>query len=318
MGENQQILKGYTITTHEEQDYTLVKDHTTTTIIIRRGYTYSSGVVSTKEKTDKNYSEEEMETGVFEEPNFIKYYLYASAARNNLSSTYSWLFTALENNPRTESMVDITKYMIYKATEKDLGVTDMDFDSYNESDFKDATDFNFDTSDGIIGGSGDSSLNVSQGNGYWGTYTNRAGLTFTLYYQNYYPTGVKGDEWGTGSDGLCLATAYAIANSGYGDTRTPNNFWGGNGAVGNYTKIQSSEVKTYLSQGIAVILFGSYGGKYYDVGPTHALILLDISADGSQVYMVNTYRGGNESKNAGWKTLSEMTGYNVKFSIMER
>ena len=143
----------------EVEQFTLVKDHVTTTIIIKSGYTYTEGIVSTKEKTDKDYTEEEMETGVFAEPNFVKYYLYASAARNSISSTYSWLFTALENNPRTESMVDITKYMLYKATEDDFGITNIDFNAYNESDFKDAMDFNPSDSNGNSDG------NSSGGNG---------------------------------------------------------------------------------------------------------------------------------------------------------
>ena len=124
----------------EEQDYTLVKDHVITTIIIKSGYKYSSGTTSVKEKTDKNYTAQEMESGNFSDPNFVKYYIYSTGVRNNISSMSSWLFEALENNSRTEGLVDITKYMLYKATDNDYGVTSIDFSAYNENDFKDVSD----------------------------------------------------------------------------------------------------------------------------------------------------------------------------------
>ena len=297
----------------------LINQQTITTVVTS-GYTYTEGIVRTEEKTDKTVTQNEITTKEFNEPNFVKYYLYSQNAKNKISSAYGWLFEILEKNRTTVGMVDITKYMIYKATSKDLGITSFDFGAYNDSDFKDAIEYdstNPGANSEVSGGTGDTNLEVSQGNGYWGIFTNSFGASYKLYYQNYYPTGVKGDEWGTGSSGLCLATAYAIANSGYGDTRTPNNYWGSNGAVGKYKKISSSEVAKNLSQGIPVILFGSYGGKYYD-NPTHALVLLDISSDGSQVYMVNPYHGNNENKNAGLKTLAEMTSYNVSFRAIER
>ena len=137
---NNNTANGYTVVSHEEQDYTLVKDHVITTIIIKSGYKYSSGTTSVKEKTDKNYTEQEIKSGNFSDPNFVKYYIYCRTARNNIESITSWLFTALENNSRTEGLVDITKYMLYKATDNDYGVTSMDFSAYNEKDFKDVED----------------------------------------------------------------------------------------------------------------------------------------------------------------------------------
>ena len=81
-----------------------------------------------------------MESGNFSDPNFVKYYIYSTGVRNNISSMSSWLFEALENNSRTEGLVDITKYMLYKATDNDYGVTSIDFSAYNENDFKDVSD----------------------------------------------------------------------------------------------------------------------------------------------------------------------------------
>ena len=81
-----------------------------------------------------------MKSGNFSDPNFVKYYIYSTGVRNNISSISSWLFEALENNSRTEGLVDITKYMLYKATDNDYGVTSIDFSAYNEKDFKDVSD----------------------------------------------------------------------------------------------------------------------------------------------------------------------------------
>lgn len=50
---NNNTANGYTVVSHEEQDYTLVKDHVITTIIIKSGYKYSSGTTSVKKKQIK-------------------------------------------------------------------------------------------------------------------------------------------------------------------------------------------------------------------------------------------------------------------------
>lgn len=47
----------------------------------------------------------------------------------------SWLRDLLENNPKTANMVDITDYLIYKATGNDTGVMSFDFSIYNPSNF---------------------------------------------------------------------------------------------------------------------------------------------------------------------------------------
>lgn len=119
-----------------------VINHAITTTIIKSGYTYTEGTTSTKEKTDKTVTAEEIQSRTFNDPNFVKYYVYSKTARTTISSIYYWLFEALEINGRTAEMVDITKYMIYKATDENTGITSYDFNSYNETDFKDATEYN--------------------------------------------------------------------------------------------------------------------------------------------------------------------------------
>lgn len=50
-----------------------------------------------------------------------------------------WLFKILEKNEKTSNMVDLTKYLIYKATSVDYGVVEYDFNIFNLDTFSDAT-----------------------------------------------------------------------------------------------------------------------------------------------------------------------------------
>ena len=122
--------------------YKKLTNQQTITTIITSGYNYTEGVINTEEKTEKTATQEEIDTRTFNEPNFVKYYLYSQKAIYKINSVYSWLFEILEKNRTTVGMVDITKYMIYKATERDFGITSFDFSIYNDEDFKDAIDYN--------------------------------------------------------------------------------------------------------------------------------------------------------------------------------
>lgn len=50
--------------------------------------------------------------------------------RTNIISASEWLFEALENNADTVGMVDLTKYLLYKATGINYGVTEFDYAAY--------------------------------------------------------------------------------------------------------------------------------------------------------------------------------------------
>ena len=303
---NNNTANGYTVVSHEEQDYTLVKDHVITTIIIKSGYKYSSGTTSVKEKTDKNYTEQEMESGNFSDPNFVKYYIYCTGVRNNISSMSSWLFEALENNSRTEGLVDITKYMLYKATDNDYGVTSIDFSAYNENDFKDVSDItindggnSFNGGDGT-GTGGDGSLSGDSGSHYWGVYK-RGDKEYKCYYQNSYS--------GSMHNAGCVATAAAICHSGYGSTKTPMDFWNGSGATGcEIIKISrsKSEIISYLNQNVPVVIYNSFpGGEFYGSAGGHAIVLVDINANG-EAYVINPCPG---SKGNGWYSLDYILSF---------
>ena len=303
---NNNTANGYTVVSHEEQDYTLVKDHVITTIIIKSGYKYSSGTTSVKEKTDKNYTQEEMESGNFSGPNFVKYYIYCREARNNISSITSWLFTTLENNSRTEGLLDITKYMLYKATGDDYGITSIDFSAYNEQDFKDVEDIiindggnSFNGGDGT-GTGGDGSLSGDSGSHYWGVYK-RGDKEYKCYYQNSYS--------GSMHNAGCVATAAAICHSGYGSTKTPMDFWNGSGATGcGILKISrsKSEIISYLNQNVPVVIYNSFpGGEFYGSAGGHAIVLVDINANG-EAYVINPWHG---SKWNGWYSLDYILSF---------
>lgn len=86
----------------------------------------SEGVI---EKTDKNS----------ENDNFVTYLVKSKKALDELKITDDWFYEMLEENERTDYMIDITKYLMYKATGKDYGVKDFSFDEYDPNKFSDVT-----------------------------------------------------------------------------------------------------------------------------------------------------------------------------------
>lgn len=311
----------YVIISTEEQDYTLVKDHVITTIIIKSGYKYSSGTTSIKEKTDKNYTAQEMKSGNFSDPNFVKYYIYSTGVRNNISSISSWLFEALENNSRTEGLVDITKYMLYKATDNDYGVTSIDFSAYNEKDFKDVSDItindggnSFNGGDsgtsgeynGEIPGSGNITIkNASAGPGMiWGTYKRGDGKIFDLKYQE--PSN-------------CYNTAISIIESA--DLRENRILHYGDDNINI-----PEEIKSCIGSGGAVVAYADFynastqyryidgkhkrgdGKLYCSSGGKHAVALINLDSSGN-VFVVNPYYksdGKGGQKEGGWIPLVDI------------
>ena len=85
--------------------------------------TYQKEPSEIKEKTDTDENTD---------MNFVKLFKDDYNVRTNLSnpSTVNWLISILENNEDTNNMVDLTKYLIYKATGHDYGVTSYDFSEY--------------------------------------------------------------------------------------------------------------------------------------------------------------------------------------------
>ena len=71
------------------------------------------------------------------EDNFVTLFLKSEnyELRKNILSAPDWLYEILKNNPDTANMIDLTKYLFYKATGTDYGVTDFDFSIYEPGNF---------------------------------------------------------------------------------------------------------------------------------------------------------------------------------------
>ncbi len=93
-----------------------IKDNITHTVETQK---YVEGTPTLKEKTDPDSKE----------PNFVTIFNDEEHAQNkrNIKSAASWLFEILEINESTADMVDLIKYLLYKATGMDYGVTEFDF-----------------------------------------------------------------------------------------------------------------------------------------------------------------------------------------------
>lgn len=70
-------------------------------------------------------------------------------ARSNILSTKDWLFEILESNEDTVNMVDLTKYLIYRAT--DTAIDEVTTYSFSEYDLNNFIDANGNSSNSIYG-----------------------------------------------------------------------------------------------------------------------------------------------------------------------
>ncbi|MBQ2937507.1 MAG: M23 family metallopeptidase [Clostridia bacterium] len=100
---------------------------------------YVASPANTREKTDNNENE----------ANFVTILLKSehTGARRYISEIPSWLFEILESNDSTVDMVDLTKYLLYKATGKNYGVTEYDFSQYV---YTELSDYSSSTKDYIV------------------------------------------------------------------------------------------------------------------------------------------------------------------------
>lgn len=120
------------------------QDNTTITDTIK----YVSDVAELKEKTEK-VSLKKSEIGSdgfrYKEKNFVTLLVSNQKAKRNILNAASWLFEMLEieENNLTD-MVDLTKYLLYKATGIDYGITEFDFSIFDPASFTSV--------DGICGG----------------------------------------------------------------------------------------------------------------------------------------------------------------------
>lgn len=108
-------------------------------------------VKTTKTKTTtqkyikKNSEVREKTDPTSQEANFVTIFIkpiYANA-RSQILEILDWLLEMLENNPDTVNMIDLTKYLLFKATGNDYGVTEYDFSEYGENSFSNVGSLTF-------------------------------------------------------------------------------------------------------------------------------------------------------------------------------
>lgn len=120
------------------------QDNTTITDTIK----YVSDVAELKEKTEKvrlKKSEIGPDKFKYKEKNFVTILCSRTKAKTNILNAASWLFEMLEIEENDlADMVDLTKYLLYKATGVDYGITEFDFSIFDPA--------NFTSVDGICGG----------------------------------------------------------------------------------------------------------------------------------------------------------------------
>lgn len=99
------------------EKYINIKDEITNIVETKK---YTEGTPTLKEKTDPDSTE----------PNFVTIFNSNKYEKNssNIRSAFSWLIEILETNDSTKNRFpELTKYLLYKATGIDYGVTEFDF-----------------------------------------------------------------------------------------------------------------------------------------------------------------------------------------------
>lgn len=92
---------------------------------------YISEPAVIKEKTDKKSKE----------PNFVTLLIKHKTAKGRIISGRNILFNILKKGPNTKDvLLDLTKYLLYKTTGKDYGMTEFDFSIFDPANFKSPSD----------------------------------------------------------------------------------------------------------------------------------------------------------------------------------
>lgn len=184
------------------------------------------------------------------------------------------------------------------------GTFDGDYGIDNGGSSSSESNSNSGSASSSIDGENGSTGEGNEDEGYWGTYT-KGGKTYKLYYQNCpRKTPV---EWGTGHNGLCVCTAYAIMGSASGGGDVTAYINSRTGYASYNSKVQNcpndeTTIMNYINSGHPVMLYRAFDGKYHASG-RHALVLLDAKIEGSDkyVFVVNPWyiSDGNGGQTGG-------------------
>lgn len=109
--------------------YIKIRDEVTNTVTTQK---YTQGTPKVREKTDKETEEDNFVT-IFNKMEYAK-------NRSNIRNVSSWLFEIIQTNESTADMIDLVKYLLYKATGRNYGVKEYDFEEYNASAFSGLTE----------------------------------------------------------------------------------------------------------------------------------------------------------------------------------
>lgn len=112
----------YNIDVEYYTKYINIYDNVKNTVTTQR---YVAGTPTLKEKTDKKS----------DEPNFVTIFNKGKYSKNRsaIKDASSWFFEIIETNESTADMLDLMKYLLYKATGVDYGVTEFDFNIFYPS-----------------------------------------------------------------------------------------------------------------------------------------------------------------------------------------
>ena len=131
-----------TITSFTSEYYTSVINRNINVKVKINGSNYVSSPAKVREKVELTDTDN----------NFVKIYTNQKHATNasNIHSATDWLYLLLSQNSSTANMVDVTKYLLYKATNSDYGVLSYDFSVYKPENYKKLYD-KFSNMEGIPG-----------------------------------------------------------------------------------------------------------------------------------------------------------------------
>ena len=228
-GENEEIPEGEVRRWKTDQQILIetltrsvtYKETTRSEVIDRTGNKGDQGVknVDSKRQVPKNYKLDENTTFLglmddyFKIPN-TKH--YEAVAKTNLVTGAKWLFGLLQKDARLQTLEQIMRYIMYKYTDIDYGVTSLDMSIFNIRDF---------TSMSGIGSVSAFGTNLSReefiaavqaynGGESYSKLSNAAGDFYDICTSAEYNVNP------------CLAFAWACIETGYGKSTPGNNLFG--------------------------------------------------------------------------------------------
>ena len=253
--------------------------------------TYTEGTPKLREKTSKDLDE----NGEPKELNFVTIFRKGKhiTARKNIMSVPEWLFEIVETNGKPD--LDLVKYLLYKATGKNYGVTQYDFSEYDPKNFT-----NIDGDYGDWDGTGSNEDFIKAVAPY---------AVIDMQQHNIYASVTIAQaiiESGWGKDNIAIKYKNFFGMKAF--STTPNEYWSGERVLlgaseggSDYFKVYDSLKNSIYDHGRNFHVTQTYGAHgvldciSQNLGPKEQLRRIAISG-----YAV--YRDGSISKPDGQRT----------------